>query len=444
MAFKIKNEVDDGLSRNLIQPQEETFLHWKVTKFQYTDKGVTDHTREGEYATKKSWHRASLKIQESIRKSKEYSSVLETEMLGSKDRRVHNIESFVMKLVSHRLYEARLDETDIDLFIATFLKDLNEEPLKYGADVELDGIAMQPERIELRIGDTNVVLRQTKIEDLEQDIPVYGFPQPRLRTPSAILNIDFLGRQANEIQIKVNQAIAILRLFKVGSVTYISCGLHSESITDIGASRTFTPLGYEKVLETSVIIKEDIKRLKKFWQTMIKALPEGFYEVGETRSDHLLIAYKRYCDALLQNGLLERRIANVVMGLESLFLKGTEIQELTYRLGIRIAKILSLLEYNPHKVKEFVQEGYKIRNLFVHGSHLSYKEKRKLSNKYGDTKSFLLFLLDYLRISIVLMMFIKKEKEEFLDLIDDSLVDKDKDSQLNNMLGAAKNVILSQ
>jgi hypothetical protein len=129
------------------------------------------------------------------------------------------------------------------------------------------------------------------------------------------------------------------------------------------------------------------------------------------------------------------------MGLESLFLKGGENQELIYRLSIRIAKLFSLLGYDSYRVKEVVRDAYKVRSLFVHGGHLSYKEKRKLNDKFGDINSFLLLLLGYLRISILMMVFIKKEKEEFLDFIDDALVDKDKDSQLNNLLNTARNVI---
>ena len=306
----------------------------------------------------------------------------------------------------------------------------------------LDGIVILPERIEFKVGDTNIILRQTKIEDLEKEFPVYGFTtQPYLKTPSAILNIEFLGRQANEIQLKVEQIIAILRLFKVGSVKYISYHMHSESITDDMASGTLTAGESVRALEKSQITEEDAQKLKNFWQAMMKTLPPSFYKAGETRLDHITIAYKRYCDALLQNGVVERRIANAVMGLESLFLKGGENQELIYRLSIRIAKIFSLFGYDPHKVKETVSDAYKVRSLFVHGGHLSCKEEKKLNNKYGDMRSYLLSLLDYLRISIITMVFVKKEKDECLDLIDDSLVDKDNDSQLNNLLNSARNVI---
>lgn len=356
-----------------------------------------------------------------------------------KERVSFALERFVQKLTSDFFTRQKLSEEDIDLFVTTFLKDLKEEPLKYGAKVELDGIVILPERIEFKIGDTIIILRQTKIEDLEKEFPVYGFPmEPYLKTPSAILNIEFLGRQANEIQLKVEQAIAILRLFKVGSVKYISYHMHSESITDVTASGTLTAREAVSALEKSQITEEDVQKLKKFWQVMIKALPLGFYELGEARLDHITIAYKRYCDALLQNGVLERRIANAVMGLESLFLKGGETQELIYRLSIRIAKIFSLLGYNSYKVKEIIRDAYKVRSLFVHGGHLSYREKRKLNDKYSDIRSFLLSLLDYLRISIIIMIFVKKEKEEFLDLIDDSLVDENKEKQLMNLLNSVK------
>lgn len=438
LAFSIKNEIRDSLSHGVIQPEEVVYLRREIDKFQYTEKGVTNHAAHGEYFTKKLWLKASTKIEESIKESNEYSSSLEflTIVSGKEDRTAHDLECFVKKLIFQCLYNSKFDKADIDILITTFLKNLNEEPVKYGAEVELDGIVMQPE-IEFKVGDMNIILRQTKSEDLEKEFPAYGFMHHHLPwTPSAILNIESPGRQANEIQMKVEQTIAILRLFKVGSVKCLSYHMHSESITDIMASGTFTAGGSEKALEKYLIIEEDVQRLKEFWQIMIKILPCSLYKSEETKLDHVDIAYKRYCDALVQNGVLERRIANSVMGLESLFLKGG--QGLSYRLKIRVAKIFSLLGYDSYKVKEAIENAYKIRSLFVHGGHLSYKDKRKVESKYGDIRTFLLLLLDYLRISIITMIFNKKEKDEFIDLIDDSLVDKDKESQLNNLLSTAR------
>jgi len=444
LALRIREEVHDASSKRKVQPEDEIYRLWKVDKFKYTEKGVEESSAHVEYITKKSWFRASAKIAESIKKSENYFSAvtLLTKALGQKNKTAHYLERFTGKLISSYLEESKFSDADVDVVVANFLKDLEEEPLKYGATVELDGIIILPKRIELRIGDMNLILRQTNIGDLEKELPVYGFgAQEYLRTPSAILKIEFLGRRANEIQTKVEQAIAILRLFKVGSVIYTSYRMRSESITDVMASATLGAGGFLRALEKSQIRKEDIQKLKKFWQTMTKSLPLSFYEIGETRLNHITIAYKRYCDALLQNGVLERRIANAVMGLESLFLKGGETQELIYRLSIRIAKIFSLLGHNSYKVKNVVQDAYKVRSLFVHGDHLSYKQKRKLNDKHGNIRSFLLFLLDYLRTSIIAAIFLKKEKEEFLDLIDDSLFDERKHGQLNNLLNSSRNVI---
>ncbi len=253
--------------------------------------------------------------------------------------------------------------------------------------------------------------------------------------------IQFLRDQLSEIQERVSQAVAILRLFKVGSVEYISYRMHSESVINAMASGTISSTIPPKSLEKSLIIEEDVQRLKSFWGTMTRSMPSSFYTLGETRIDHVDIAYKRYCDALFQNGLMERRIANTVMGLESLFLKGGETQELLYRLHMRVAKILSLMGHDPYVVRELLKDAYRVRNSFVHGAHLEYKEKRTLNNKYGDIKSFLQALLDYLLICIITIIFVSKGKEELLDLIDDALIDKVKDGQLNSLLNTAKSII---
>lgn len=439
LAFSIKNEIEDSLSRGIIQPEEEVYLRWKIDKFQYTEKGVTESAAHGEYITKKSWFRSSIKIEKTIKKFNEYSSALKLlTIISGEDKADHYLEYFVKKLIFQCLYESSFNEADINTLITTFLKDLNEEPVKYGAKVELDGIVMQPERIDFRLSDVNIILRQTKIEDLEKEFPVYGYRQPYRRTPSAILDIEFLGRQANEIQMKVGQTVATLRLFRVGSVKDISYRMRSESIIDIMASGTLTAGESEQCLEQYPIKEEDTQRLKRFWQAMMKTLPRSFYDFGETKLDYVTIAYKRYCDALVQNGVLERRIANSVMGLESLFLKGGETQELIYRLSIRIAKMFGLLDYDSYKVKETIKDAYKIRSLFVHGGHLSHKEKRKLESEYGDIRTFLLLILDYLRISIIIMIFDKKEKDEFIDLIDASLIDSQKEGKLNNFLNTPR------
>jgi hypothetical protein len=204
---------------------------------------------------------------------------------------------------------------------------------------------------------------------------------------------------------------------------------------------TISPLKTSGHLETYLINQEDVLKLKKFWNRLSGNIPEGFTGFGLVKIDYLAIAYKRYCDALLENGLIERRIANTVMGLEALFLKPGEIQELPFRLGIRISKSFSLFGYDPHKVKNTIEDAYKVRNLFAHGGQLSYERKKRLDSKYKDIKNLLLSTLDYLRVLIIIMIFNNKNKNEFLDLVDDSLIDKKREEILNNTISSVKEII---
>jgi len=444
LALFVWNRVNKDLSSGALKPREELYCCPKIEKFQYTDKGIAKVHWQSTYTIKKSWLVPAIYFTNLIKKSTEYSETLKllTKILGEKFRGQVYLEQFVEKLTLQRLTKQELSKAEIDNFLTIFLKDLNGEPVKYGAHIKLEGIAMQPDKIEFEVAGMTILLRKTKIEDLEEQYPALRHTLPFYPAPSAILDIEFFGRSANEINEKVKQAIVILRLFKVTSIKYISYDRYSESITDIGASGKITNLGPEKALETKQITNEETQILEKFWKRMILVLPANLYSHKETRVDAISIAYERYCDALLLNGTIERRIANSIMGLESLFLKGGEKQELKYRLSIRVAKILSLLKVRdkPCKIRQAVSNGYNIRSLFVHGQTLSSREKSDV--RY---KELLLSLMNYLRMSILTMIFTKtstnRKKKELIDFIEGALIDKKQEKQLNNLLTAAINDI---
>lgn len=47
-------------------------------------------------------------------------------------------------------------------------------------------------------------------------------------------------------------------------------------------------------------------------------------------------------------------------------------------------------------------------------------------------------MLDYLRISIIVAVILRKGKDELIDLIDDSLIDDEKGEQLSSWLSSTK------
>lgn len=439
LAIAIRKMIDEGISNGSIQPEDETYFRWKVEKFQYTDKGVTDQSAHGEYFTEKSWFRAIIKLEELVKKSNEYSSTMEhlNNIFGKSSNFSYYLDRFVTSLISQYLNAPQTKEKDADSLITIFLKDLHEEPVNCGAEVDLQGIVLRPEKIETSFG---ITLRQTRVEDLEREIPAHGFMMGYfLPNPSAIMRIELLGKGTQEIQKMVERAITILRLFKVGGIKWDSYALFSESIINIVSGR-ITSGQPGPALETYLIEQEDVPKLKQFWKAVSDSLPESFFWIS-TPADYLTIAYRRYSDALLQNGLLERRIANAVMGLEALILKPGEVQELPYRLGIRISKLFALLGHNPHETKRIINDAYKVRNLFAHGGQLDYRAKKRLESRYKDIKNLLLSIMNYLRILTIVMMLSRREKDEFIDLIDDSLVDRKQEEQLNGVISQAREVL---
>jgi hypothetical protein len=442
LALAIKEATESGISNGTIQPEDEVYFRWKVDKFQYTDKGITESGAHGDYIPKRSWFRGTIKLQESLKQSNEYSSAFEplTRVFGNSSKVSQGLERFTGRLISQHLSESKPADTDVELLITNFLKDLHEEPVKYGAEVELQGIILQMDRVVLPV--FGVTLRQPRVEDLEKEFPAYGFMVSRfLPNPSAILNIEFLGRTANEIQAKVEQAVAILRLFKVGSVKWESYRMYSDSLTDTMASGTLTSGKIGAALETYLLTKEAVPRLKKFWQGMTDSLPKSLFRPESAKVDHVTIAYNHYSNALLENGSLEKRIANSVMGLEALLLKPGEAQELVYRLGLRLSKLLMLLGFSPYEVRRVMSDAYKVRNLFAHGGRLGYPEKKKLDSRYDAVHNLLLSVLDYLRTTLIAMILSSREKEEFIDLIEDSLLDRKKEEQLVTAISRAKEIV---
>ena len=89
-----------------------------------------------------------------------------------------------------------------------------------------------------------------------------------------------------------------------------------------------------------------------------------------------------------------------------------------------------------------LKDAYVARSIFSHGGHLEYKLKSKFNEKYnGDIKNLLYKILDFLRISIIISITIQMEKEEFIDTIDNSLIDPTGNQKLVNILNPAKNIL---
>ena len=264
--LNVKEVIDDGISKGTIKPDEEVFLLWKVDKFQYTDGGITE-VRIMNISLNHHGFTIFMLI-DRLRKSNEYISALEhlTTVFEKGDVSSNALKYFVKEVINKYLYNLnnpKFEEGEIDDLIKIFLKDLREEPVKCGAIVELVGIILRPDKVELS---DEITLRKTRSEDLEIESPLDSLILPTsllsIHTPSVILEIEFSERGANGIQRRVEQSIAILRLFKFGSVKLIRYRMYSESITDFMTHRIISSTGIGSVLERYLVTEEDVPKLK--------------------------------------------------------------------------------------------------------------------------------------------------------------------------------------
>jgi hypothetical protein len=442
-AFAIRRAIAAGVSSGSLQPELTAGRRWKVDKFHYTDEGITTFGATGEDYTRETWTRASAEAAKSLSKLKEYTVALNC-LSGTFSKRNDlkaDLELFGRKVIRLCLSSPHVEEPIIDNLLTIFQKNLRGEPVKYGAVIELTGVVLQSDRID--IGD-GIFIRKPRKDDMEKEFPGYGVPWLSFPHPTSILNIEILCDRVYEMQKKVEQALAILRLFRVGSVKYLSYQMYTESITDVMASGQLRSGDMVAASHEKYLLKlEDDLKLKNFWLEVCELIPKSFYDVTVTDIDHTTIAYNRYTDALLHNGALERRITNAIMGLEALFFKADgEAQELSYRLRLRMGKVLGLVGFDPHEVSKRIKDAYDIRSTFTHGGHLDNKNKLKLESKYGKPDNLFLSVLDYLRKSIIINLLIGKDKKnEFIDSIDGSLIDTKKESKLTSMYSGAMELL---
>ena len=436
---RVKEEVEAERSKGIeLVPQH--FIQWRVTEFKYGARGVTKVSRRGKRTTEHlpSLHEIFFAVYQKIQSSDEYSSTVDSlleHIGGTRETVAHKLQEFLSVMISLFSANSTIPKSVRSDLIKAFLKELEGKPVGYAATVHMNGVVILSPKIEFTVEKTLIGLRRTYKKDLETKelIEIQGI-FPKSDSPDCILDISLLGNRIDEVQLRIRKAVTILRLFGVGSVHFSSYQLRTDSLISPEGRGQARHFGGEeqRSLEKYVIRKRNVERLEQYWRTLSKVLPEELYQFEKVFSQ-VTIAYDRYSDALLSNGIFERRVANAVMGLEGLYLTESEIAELSYRLSIRISKVMSLQGHNPEIVRDIVKMAYGIRSSFVHGGALKAKQKQKIIDSYESQKHFIRLLLEYLRLSILIWV-ASKDRKGLPTLIDAALIDVRREKELSRLL----------
>jgi hypothetical protein len=394
--------------------------------------------RAGAQREQLDWSSAANEVKQLIEKSEEYTSALNgindcfPELQSSTDL----LTRFVECTIYRQFDESSFKRAQESRFVDSFIDELSGRPVSSRAKVELSGLALEMDEIRLA---ESILLRRPTIEDLERPQPTFCDFDPSFTfhcvdhdsVPSAILEIECSVREPVELQQEVEKAVAILRLFNVGSVRWISYKMHSLGV-DTHISGTLINAKGPKARDVYLVTSAEAEKLSRFWAHWRYLLPHSFFAFDSVNSDHLSIAYKRYSDALMDPFPFERRVMTVMMGLEALFLE--EKQELAYRMRMRTGKCLSMVGFEPLKVKKTLADAYDVRSRYAHGSTLDSKAKLRLESEYGEVNALLNAVLDYLRVSILVSLSYTGKKKKFLQLLDNSLIDERSHDELKKVL----------
>jgi len=246
-----------------------------------------------------------------------------------------------------------------------------------------------------------------------------------LRHPSAVIEITMRVKDQSELWKKLENTLLILRLFHLGSI-YCLWNDHAKIsvMWPTGTSSTWSHTGFTELYKYTVD-ENEMENFKKFFK-IIKTLVQNME--SEKDAGSLSVAIRRYSNSLLEPVDTERKLMTTMMALESLYSIPSDKGEIGYRMGLRVAKLLSFLGFKPTEVRRNIEKSYYVRSRVAHGLIVDKK-------KAGNITELLNTLLEYLRVSIIVFLFVGSiQKNRFVASIDNSLIDVTSSIDVKNQI----------
>jgi len=418
----VTSTCDTWKKEEKIRKEKRDYIRYEVKEFEYEKKRFSWSHK---VVTKEEWDSWDIyKLVDSLKNAPQFRKCVTaiSEIYGvSEDQAESWLFQFVYKIVYEFLTD-NLDSKAITSLIVTFVNELEGNPVEWNITVWLSGVHMGTDQIELEKG---ILIRRPRPKDIEYEVSPLSIVSRLFVTPSAILEIHKRIKFKPPIYPELEKILLSLRLYKLGSVGVKQIKWEPNSI--LGRSSVSYPPHWTITYKYS-LTEDDKESLPNFVKEIKDKLPVE-EKTGRPLSSHPIgIAILRYQDAISKPETIENKIAYAIMGLEALYLKAEERQELSHRLAQRVAKVMKFFDKQPIKVYNIIKDGYEIRSSFVHGSPSCIEEPRK-------AKEILDKIVEYLRKSIIVFLQIPKEKEDFISLIDNSMLENRANEKLQQLIG---------
>lgn len=437
----IESTLKSEIKKGTLQVAISLFDRWEVASLDYKDTGFHLSMR-GTQIKKPFTINTSIKIAEIVHKSPEYYNLIEFLKTNThiEENPVNLVNYFIIQTIEKyfentaRFFEnPNFFKSETDRYVEALVADLKNESNKTRMIVEFYGIILHEDEIKLS---PEIIVRKPIPEDFNIETLSYPFfNQTDFPEPTAILDISLQAKCRQDLYNEITKTIAVLQLFRPMSIKWHIYQIHSESFNPC-FERKDPPIEKHLVFENYILEKEEVDDLKDFWKMVYPILPQNLNSSEENNFTFISNAYRFYSDSISQNGMFERKIASAVIGLDSIFLKTINEDKKSKQLTLRISKLLKNENFAPTTIKDVIGDAYFCRSKYLHGELLSNNDKERIAKKYGgNVNNLLKTILEFLRISIVILFhFQSGNKEKFLNMIDMFLKDENGSQQLIEFL----------
>jgi hypothetical protein len=430
---RLTSYVDEGLSTGTLRETLEGFVKWEAVDPKSTDTGpeITQSSRKS--VVRMTWTRALLQVATAAHTWPEYAA--SDKAIPIQVGWMRSVTDwFMLKGADALLRDATRPSPQVARLLSQAIALIDGEPVKSSATVDLGGVRVASPGLEVNVGTTKITLRRPELTDLQPELTEHAAMlegrELRHYTVSAIAKLEMDWISPTKSGEEVERLQSLLRLFAVASVRYVRVleEVISPLHEDMG---TLTTGSEEHSYERATIGPNDAVRLQALASAIWKHLPIGPIGQNEAEPSPVTTAFRRYSDALTRDGaLLERRFASAVMGLESLYLPTKQDGELSFRLRASAGRVSEELGFDGRAVGAEVAFCYGVRSAYVHGGHLSGKLRKSGERRFGDLQQLLRRILDYLRVSIIIALVLEMTKDDFLRVVNDSIVSSKASAEL--------------
>jgi hypothetical protein len=412
-----------------ILPSQNTVHKYTATNIDYSpDGGMDGITGENSIEVREEWHLSAMTIADDLR--------IEPEADELKAKGLHEGALFahIARLGSAALNGETLTADDMGMRRASLLDGLTNPTTLLGEHkLHVVGLVIQDEPFAIQFDKWKISFRRPVPADFCY-VSAVGAPHDRDFFIDAFAKIDGI-EDSDDLLVVARWASAIIKLAIPSGVAttgadYRLSGMHGTSVR----MKSTIQKGHKN--PPAKVGAANVARFKALCEYLSKHFGQELVDEDQTRVDHFAIAYHRYAEALSATGLIERRIAVAVMGIESLFMTDKDV--IGYKLSMRLPKLLSLVGENPVATKKLISDAYGIRSKYVHGDSLTPKEMKKVVEPHGGMDAMLAKLITCLRLALILCLCGLPEKQKRVSLIDNALIDPSKQDELSAAVAPVK------